>query len=74
MSDLLKLNNIAKRNGDIRMFPLDNIKSAQTGKNGWGQITIAINNESVIDILTDKGVGALYLVGKEDWEKESEVE
>ena len=45
MSDLLKLNNIAKRNGDIRMFPLDNIKSAQTGKNGWGQITIAINKE-----------------------------
>lgn len=73
MSDLLKLENIRKRNGDIKAFPLvSNIKSARHGKGTWGEVTIAIDSESVERIWGNDVVGVLYVAGKESWEKESE--
>ena len=71
MSDLLKLDNISKRNGDIRAFPLgSNIKAAQIGKQGWGEVTVAVNNPTVQDLFADKVIGILFIVGKDEWEKE----
>jgi rubrerythrin len=73
MSDLLKLENIRKRNGDIRAFPVSsNMIEAKTRKDGWGYIKIAINNQSVFDMFADKLTGILYLVSNEEWEKEKE--
>jgi hypothetical protein len=73
VSDLLKLENIRKRDGDIRGFPVPvNMMEAQTGRKGWGWIKIAINNESVQDLFADKLTGILYLVSNEEWEKERE--
>ena len=71
MSDLLKLNNISKRDGDIRAFPLaSNLKAAQTGKQGWGEVTIAVNNGTVQDLAIDNVIGILFIVGRDEWEKE----
>lgn len=74
MSDLLKLDNISKRNGDIRAFPLNsNLKAAQIGKQGWGDVTVAVNNPTVQDLATDKVIGILFIVSKDEWEKEGET-
>ncbi len=72
MSDLIKLNNISQRNGNIKAFPLStNLKSAKSCSNGWGEITIAIDNNSVQDILQNEVLGVLYIVNKKDWELEN---
>jgi len=71
MSDLLKLNNIQKRNGDIKAFPLSsNLQSGRTGKQGWGSISIAVNNSSVTGLLSERVIGILYIISKDEWEKE----
>jgi hypothetical protein len=73
MSDFLKLGNIAKRNGDIKAFSIStNFISSRSGKNGWGNITIAIDNESVQNLFMDDSIGILYIVSKDEWKKESE--
>ena len=72
MSDLLRLEEIRKQNGDIKAFPLSsNMKSAKHGKGTWGDITIAIDAESVEKIMQNNVVGVLYLVGKDDWRKKA---
>lgn len=75
MNDLLKLNNIVQRNGDIKAFPLSsNMKSASHGKSPWGEITIAIDSISVDRLLINDAIGILYIVGRDEWKKESEGE
>lgn len=73
MSDFIKLKNIADRNGDIVSFNLSsNLKSAKTGKDGWGEVVIAVDNKTITEMaVRDKYIGVLYLVSKEDWEKET---
>lgn len=72
MSDLLKLENIRLRNGDIKAFPVSsNMIESYTGKQGWGHIKIAIDNASVGNLLLGNVTCILYLVSKEEWEKES---
>jgi hypothetical protein len=74
MSDLLKLNNIVQRNGDIKAFPLSsNMKSASHGKSPWGEVTIAIDSESVERLWGNDAIGILYIVGRDEWKKESEA-
>jgi hypothetical protein len=71
MSDFDKLNNIVKRNGDIKAFPLSsNLKSAKHGKNAWGEVSIAIDSQSVERIWANDVVGILYIVGKDEWDSE----
>jgi hypothetical protein len=73
MSDLLKLENIRKRNGDIRAFPLSsNLISSKTGSNGWGNVVVAINNQSSAQLFNDELIGILYLVNEREWKKEQE--
>lgn len=73
MSDLLKLDNISKRNGDIKAFPLSsNLKTGQTGRSDWGSVSIAVDNASVTGLLSERVIGILYIIGKDEWEKEEE--
>ena len=75
MSDLIKLDNISKRNGDIRACPIPgNLKSTHTGKDGWGEVTIAIDNATVSRLNNDDLFGILCLVSREEWEKEKAEE
>ena len=71
MSDLLKLENIRLRNGDIKAFVLEsNMTAANTGKDNWGRIEIAVDNETVHRLMNDDVIGVLYVTTKEEWEKE----
>jgi hypothetical protein len=68
MSDLKALENIRIKNGDIRAFPISsNMIEANTGKDGWGHIKIAINNQSVGELFTEKLTGILYLVDVDEF-------
>lgn len=72
MSDLLKLNNIAERNGNIKAFTLDpNFKRGQIGNHGWGEMTIAVDNQTIKDYANSELIGVLYITSKEEWEKEN---
>lgn len=72
MSDLLKLENIRKRNGDIKSYPIaSNMTDAQTGARGWGYIKIAVDNATINEMaINDKYTGILYLVSNDEWKKE----
>lgn len=71
VSDLQKLDNIGKRNGNIKAFTISsNMISANTGKDNWGKIEIAIDNESVFNLFDNRLVGVLYLTTMEEWKKE----
>lgn len=71
MSDLLRLKKISDRNGDIKAFTIgSNFISANTGKHNWGDLQIAIDNESVHRLMNDDIVGVLYITTKEEWGKD----
>lgn len=71
MSDLLKLENIRLRDGDIKAFPIShNLIEANTGKNGWGYVKIAVDNNSIGGLVLEQLTGILYLVNIEEWRKE----
>lgn len=71
MSDFIKLNKIAKRNGDIASVTLGtNLKSATTGAKGWGEVVIALTNEMIGRINNGEMVGALYITSKKEWQTE----
>jgi len=68
MSDLLKLKSIAERNGDIKAFCLSsNMISSNLSKGKWGDVKIAIDNESIHRIMNDEVVGVLYITTKAEW-------
>lgn len=72
MSDLLKLDEIRKRNGDIKAFPLDsNFIASKGGNGGWGEFTIAVDTTSVQRHFMGEVIGVLYIIGKDEWEKEN---
>ena len=74
MSDLLKLENIRLRNGDIKAFPISsNMKKVNMLGMGWGEIIIAIDNISASRLITRENdlLGVLYLVSRDEWENES---
>jgi len=70
MSDLVKLENIRLRDGDIKAFPLaTNMKAVKSGKRGWGDVEIAIDNKSASRLMLGDAIGILYIIGKDEWEK-----
>lgn len=64
-----------KNNKDLKVSPLSNIKSAHSGRDGWGSVTIAIPNEIVTGLLTnpDGYIGGLLICCKEEFEKEKKL-
>lgn len=64
---LKKFADLDKQN-EVFAFPLDtNLKYARTGKDGWGEITIAVSNHVVANI--DKFVGSLYMADAEAYKQ-----
>ena len=64
-----------KDNKDLKVSTLSNIISANSGKDGWGNVTIAMPNEIVTGLLTkpDSYIGGLLICSKEEFEKEKKV-
>jgi hypothetical protein len=58
-------------NPELKLSPLRNIKRAQSGKDGWGEVTIAIPNEIVQQLLIDPGyyVGGFLIAKREEFDK-----
>ena len=75
MSDLIKLDNISKRNGHIRAYPIShNLKRMNIGANGWGEVVIAVDNQIIRQLMESDWVGGLFITTKEEWEKEANDE
>jgi hypothetical protein len=73
ISDLIALDNMATDNKSILSFPISsNFKRGNTGKNGWGEIIIAIPNDVIINLT--KYIGALYLADQNEFEKYKNAE
>lgn len=72
VSDLIAISNMADDNNqNVFAFPVStNFKYARTGKDGWGEITIAIPNHMVSNI--DKYVMSLYAADREEFRKYKE--
>jgi DnaJ-class molecular chaperone len=63
VSALLVLHAMAEQNDDVLAFPLNtNFKYARTGKDGWGEITIAVSNHVIANM--DSYVGSLYMANQ----------
>lgn len=64
-----------KDNKDLKFSPLSNIISAHSGKDGWGNVAIAMPNEIVTGLLTnpDGYIGGLLICSKEEFEKEKKL-
>ena len=61
-------------NCDLKVSPLSNVKGVKQGKDGWGELTIAIPNESVTDFVLGSYIGGLLFVHKIEFDKYKENE
>ena len=61
-----------KNNKALKVAPLSNVKSAQSGSKGWGEIRIALPNDLITNFLInpDYYVGGLIICEKSEFEKE----
>lgn len=64
-----------KNNKALKVSPLSNIRSAQSGKNGWGEIRIALPNELIANLLINPEyyIGGLIICDKSEYEKEKSL-
>lgn len=70
------LSKMCDKDLNIKLFSLDdNLVSSSTGKNGWGKITIAVDNVTIEELNRDMTIGKNTIAGKllifsiEDFEK-----
>lgn len=77
MPDTLEVLSRMSKNGNkaLKLSPLSNIKSARSGKEGWGEVTIALPNEliSKLTIKPDYYIGGLILCERSEFKKEKEL-
>lgn len=66
MNDFEVMKHMADNGMDIRVAPLaSNLKRYQTGKDGYGEVTIAVDNVT-IQLLNDY-IGGLYLMSRAEF-------
>jgi hypothetical protein len=67
-SDLITLDKMSIDNKKVFALPVSsNFKRANMGKNGWGEIVLAIPNETIMNL--DNYIGALYLADKKEFDE-----
>lgn len=66
---------VQKNNKELMLSPLSNIKSACSGKNGGGSVTIAMPNEVITNFLINPGfyVGGFIICDRKEFEKEKSL-
>jgi hypothetical protein len=67
MSDFAIMQKMCDENKDIRMVNSKNVKRTQTGKDGWGEVVIAIPNEVIFDM--NNYIFGLYIINKDQFNK-----
>lgn len=76
MSNFDVLEIMSNRNLDIKSFPvMNNLMNARTGKDGWGAITVAVDNGTAARIMRGDLLVAVLLVadGKQFQEVKEEI-
>ena len=64
MNNFDVLKRMSMENKDIKGFAVsDNLVSAEIGKDGWGKITIAVDNATVQRIITASNIGCADVGG-----------
>ena len=64
-SDLIVMQEMAERSMDICAFP--NVKRAQTGKNGWGELICAVPNPMILNM--NSYLICLYMVNAKQFKQ-----
>lgn len=66
---------MSAENKEILLAPLSNITSAQSGKDGYGRVTIAVPNEVITKLLIDGNyyTGGLLLANTEQFNEIKEA-
>ena len=61
-----------KNNKALKVAPLSNVASGRSGKNGWGEISVAVPNEIIVNFLSKEEyyVGGLIICERAEFEKE----
>jgi hypothetical protein len=63
----------ARKMGELKSFPLENVTNISTGKDGWGRVTIAIDNETAGRLMRgDPLIFALIVADGEAFRKVKE--
>lgn len=64
-----------KNNQSLKLSPLSNMKSACSGKNGWGSVTIAIPNELIGNLIINQElyVGGFIICDRSEFDKEKNL-
>ena len=66
--DVLK--RMSNDNMDIKIAPAENFKRAQTGKKSWGELTIAVDNETLTNLgMTENYTFCLLIYNVKDFAK-----
>jgi len=66
-SDFEIMSIMSQKNMDIKLAPSDNFKRANTGKNGFGEVVMAVDNQTILNI--DKYIFGLYFINREEFNK-----
>ncbi len=75
MDNLEILSKMSSENKEIMLAPLSNITAAQTGKDGYGRVTIAVPNSVIQHLAVCDGyyVGGLILANAEQFNEIKEA-
>ena len=62
-------------NQELKVSPLSNVKRACSGKNGWGEMTVAMPNDVITNFLInpDYYIGGLVICKRDEFEKYKEM-
>lgn len=69
LSDYQIMHEMAETDKGVYVFPISNVKKCKVGKKEWGEVTIAVDNEILQELIDKKFVGGLYLMNKEEFFK-----
>lgn len=61
-------------NQELKVSPLSNVKRACSGKDGWGEMTVAMPNDVITNFLInpDYYIGGLVICKRNEFEKYKE--
>lgn len=67
ITDFQVMHEMAENDNGVFVIPLENIKKCKLNSKEWGEITIAVPNDKIQDMIDKKFVGGLYLVDKQQF-------
>lgn len=63
-----------ENNQTLKLAPLGNIESSSKSKDGWGKVTIAVDNETIEKLLKNELCGGFVVCDKSEYDKLADPE